>query len=364
MRGASPARAAHPPRWQLFLLAAGLLLFAALVYAAGPRAVLATLSRLGWLTPLLALPYFTSYAVDCIGWWWVLSHRLGQRDGPWRTPGLPRLFGIRAAGEAVNAITPTAYFGGEPLKAWLLTGYGVPLGYALASVLISKTALMLTQGLFVFLGGLIALQWWRSSIPLPLAAGGGILLMALVAAGLVGLQRRGLFGLLLSLSRRLTGRRRLLASWEAELAGVDRLLHDFYADHLQDFLICCTFHFLGWVVGALEVYVVLRMLGQPVDFLAAFAIEALAGVAKLAALIVPASLGVQEGGQVLIFVAFGLGAPLAMTFSVIRRCRELIWVGFGLAVLIRRQALRWLAGRSAEMTEGEGEEEGPRSASA
>jgi uncharacterized protein (TIRG00374 family) len=358
-------RGARPSDWQFLLLAAGLLLFAGLVYAAGPRAVLDTLSRLGWLTPLLALPYLTSYAVDSIGWWWVLSHRLGQRDGGWRAPGLPRLFGVRAAGEAINAITPTAYFGGEPLKAWLLTGYGVPLGYALASVLISKTALMLTQGLFVFLGGLIALQSWRSSIPLPLAAAAGILLVALVAAGLVGVQRRGLFALLLSLSRRLTGRRRLLADWETELAGVDRLLRDFYADHLPDFLICCTFHFLGWVVGALEVYVVLWMLGQPVDFLVAFAIEALSGVAKLAALIVPGSLGVQEGGQILIFVAFGLGAPLAMTFSVIRRFRELIWVGFGLAVLVRRHALQWLGSRGAETAQEAGDkEEGPRSASA
>jgi uncharacterized protein (TIRG00374 family) len=342
--------------WQFFLLAAGLALFGVLVYAAGPRAVLQTLTHLGWLTPLLALPYLASYGVDSIGWWWVLSHRLGQRDGAWTAPNLLRLFGVRAAGEAVNAVTPTAYFGGEPLKAWLLQGYGVPLGYALASVFISKTALMLTQGLYVFLGVLIALEWSQSAIPLPLAAGAGILLVGLVGAALVGIQRRGLFGLLLGFSRRLTGRRQLLASWESELAGVDRLLHDFYADHLQDFLICCAFHFLGWVVGALEVYVVLWMLGRPVDFLAAFAIEALSGVAKLAALVIPASLGVQEGGQVLIFAAFGLSAPLAMTFSVVRRCRELVWVGFGLGVLLRRQALAWLREGARELA-AEGAEE-------
>ena len=329
-------------------LAAGLFLFALLVYAADPRVVLRTFTHLGWLTPLLALPYFTSYAVDSIGWWWVLSHRLGQRDGAWKAPNLLQLFGIRAAGEAVNAITPTAYFGGEPFKAWLLQGYGVPLGYALASVFISKTALMLTQGLYVFLGVLIALERSQSSVPLLLAAAVGVLLVGLVAAALVGVQRRGLFGLLLGLSRRLTGRRQLLAAWEGELAGVDRLLHDFYAGHLRDFLVCCSFHFLGWVVGALEVYVVLRMLDHPVDFLEAFAIEALSGVAKLAALIIPGSLGVQEGGQVLVFAVFGLSTSLAMTFGVIRRCRELVWVGFGLAVLVRRQAIAWLRGEGDE----------------
>lgn len=348
----APGRIARQGGWQFLLLAAGIFLFAGLVYAAGPRAVLDTLTHLGWLTPLLALPYLTSYAVDSIGWWWVLSRRLGQRDGAWTAPNLLRLFGIRAAGEAVNAITPTAYFGGEPLKAWLLRGYGVPLGYGLASVFISKSALMLTQGLYVFLGVLIALEWWQSSIPLPLAAGVGILLVALAGAALVGIQRRGLFALLLGFSRRLTGRRQLLAAWEHELAGVDRLLHDFYADHLRDFLICCAFHILGWVVGALEVYVALWMLDRPVDFPAAFAIEALSGVAKLAALIVPGSLGVQEGGQVLVFAAFGLGVPLAMTFGVIRRGRELVWVGFGLAVLVHRQALEWLRGKGGKAKRG------------
>jgi len=102
------------------------------------------------------------------------------------------------------------------------------------------------------------------------------------------------------------------------------------------------------VVGALEVYVVLRMLDRPVDFLEAYSIEALSGVAKLAALVIPGSLGVQEGGQVLIFAVFGLSTSLAMTFGVIRRCRELVWVGFGLSVLVRRQALAWLRGERDE----------------
>jgi hypothetical protein len=57
---------------------------------------------------------------------------------------------------------------------------------------------------------------------------------------------------------------------------------------------------------------------------------------------------VQEGGQVLIFVAFGLTAPLAVTFGLLRRGRELLWIGFGLAVLIHHHALgrlreRWMA---------------------
>lgn len=333
--------------WQAVFLVLGLLVFAGLLYGVGLLAILDVLEHLGWLTPLIVLPYVTSYLADSIGWWWILRREFdASRGNPRRAPHLLQLFGMRAAGEAVNAITPTAYLGGEPLKAWLLQRYGIPLAPALASVLVSKTALMLTQGGYVFLGLLVALHRWRPAVPLSLAVAVGLLLGILAFVLMIGAQRRGLFGSLLVLVRRWSRREALLASVEADLHALDDRLREFYGTRAQDFSICCAFHFLGWVVGSLEVYVALWLLGHPVEFPRAFAIEALSGVAKLAAVIVPGSLGVQEGGQVLIFVAFGLTAPLAVTFGLLRRGRELLWIGYGFAVLIHHHALGWLRKRS------------------
>lgn len=336
-------------RWQLLLLIVGLGLFGLLIYAAGPAGVFRTFQHLGWLTPLVVLPYLTSYLLDTLGWWWVLSRCfVGSMDAPFPVPSFGRLFALRAAGEAVNAITPTAYFGGEPVKAWLLSRRGLPVPQGLASVLVSKTALMLTQGIFVLLGLLVALGRWQTAVPMWAAALLGSLLALLVAVVVIGVQRCGLFTLLLGLSRRLSGRESLLASWEAEVTVLDGLLRDFYGARPGAFLGCCGLHFLGWVAGSFEVFLALRLLNARVDFSAAFSIEALSSVAKLAALFVPGSLGVQEGGQVLIFVAFGLGAPLAMTFSLLRRGRELLWVGFGLLVLLHHHALQWMRTRKRD----------------
>jgi len=338
--------------WQVVFLALGLLVFAMLIYSVGPRAVLSALGQLGWVTPLIAIPYLTSYLADSIGWWWILRQDFHASPGnPGRAARFLQLFAVRAGGEAVNAITPTAYLGGEPLKAWLLQRYGVSLVSALASVIVSKTALMLTQGGFVFLGLLVALRQWHPVIPLPVAAIGGTLLCILVFGLIIGIQRRGLFGFLLGLSRRLSGKQALLASWESDALALDDQLRGIYGRRTRDFVICCAFHFLGWVVGCGEVYVVVWLLGSPVDFPTAFAIEALSGVAKLAAMIVPGSLGIQEGGQVLIFVSLGMTAPLGMTFGLLRRGRELLWIGFGLAVLVHHQALAWVRA-SAEAREG------------
>ncbi len=322
-------------------------MFGGLIYGVGLGAILDVLEHLSWLTPLIVLPYFTSYLVDSIGWWWILRREFDtSRGNPRRPPHLLQLFGIRAAGEAVNAITPTAYLGGEPLKAWLLQRYDIPLAPVLASVLISKTALMLTQGGYVFLGLLVALHRWRPAAPLSLAVAVGLLLGILAFGLVVGAQRRGLFGSLLALVRRWSRREALLASLEADLRALDDHLREFYRSRGQDFSICCAIHFLGWLVCSFEVYLALWLLGHPVEFPRAFAIEALSGVAKLAAVIVPGSLGVQEGGQVLIFVAFGLTAPLAVTFGLLRRGRELLWIGYGFAVLIHHHAWGWLRKRS------------------
>ncbi len=360
--GATTSWTRHTAAWQVLLLALGLLLFAGLVYGVGITAVRDVLQRLGWLTPVIVIPYIASYLVDSLGWWWVLRACFAPTGGnPGHTPRLLQLFAIRAAGEAVNAITPTAYLGGEPLKAWLLQRQGVSFVPGLASVMVSKTALMLTQGGFVFLGLLMALHHWRSTIPLPAAAAVGLLLGGLTYGLIIGVQRRGLFGLLLALSRRWSGREELLASWEADLHALDERLRSFYGTRIPDFIICCSFHFLGWVLGAWEVYVVLWLLGNPVDFSSAFAIDALSGVAKLAAVIVPGSLGVQEGGQVVIFAAFGLGAPLAITFGLLRRGRELLWVGFGLGVLVHRHALGWLKWKAESREPGAESREGDSS---
>src|SRR5512137_1562686 len=60
-----------------------------------------------------------------------------------------------------------------------------------------------------------------------------------------------------------------------------------------------------------------------------------------------------------IFVAFGLGAPLALTFSLLRRGWKLLWVGVGLMVLLHHHALRWIREQSETGRErGAGKEKG------
>ena len=55
---------------------------------------------------------------------------------------------------------------------------------------------------------------------------------------------------------------------------------------------------------------------------------------------VPAKVGTQEGGKVVLFAALGLDPARGLTVGIVRRIRELVYAGVGLL------ALGWLSARA------------------
>jgi len=129
--------------WKALGLAAGLALFAWYVSRADWHSVGDALGRLGWLAPLVLLPYLIVYIVDCLGWRLCLPQKLGIPFGS--------LFRIRWAGEAVNLVVPSAYVGGEAVKVHLLRKKGISAQVGTSGAVVSKTAQSVAQLLFVVL---------------------------------------------------------------------------------------------------------------------------------------------------------------------------------------------------------------------
>src|SRR5437016_7371289 len=86
-------------------------------------------------------------------------------------------------------------------------------------------------------------------------------------------------------------------------------------------------------MGAVGVYLILYFLGLPVDLPTAVALEALAVFAKGATSFIPGSVGGQEAGTVVLFIAFGFTEAAGVTFAMVRRLREIFWIAFGLGAL-------------------------------
>ena len=304
---------------RLLLLLVGVGILVALVLEHDPARVFAAIQSLSWrLLVIVTFPMALVMLLDTLGWRYAF-----RRD---EVP-LGVLARVRLAGEAFNLVTPTAALGGEVVKAWLLRDR-VPLEVSVPSVIVAKTTITIAQGLFLLLGIALAAATLAGS-PVLYAMELLLILEVLALALFVRAQTRGLVGRGARLLARLGIRP---ASGEGRAARVDDALQDFYHRQPRRLALSIAYHLLAWILGSLETWLILYFLGVPVSLVTATVIEAFGTGIRFATFIVPSSLGAQEGGYVVTFLALGLQGADAVTFGLVRRLRELAWIAIGLLI--------------------------------
>jgi putative membrane protein len=244
------------------------------------------------------------------------------------------------AGEAVNSVTPTAAVGGEPVKAQLLRGYGVPGSDAAASVVIAKTALVVSQAAFVLLGLAALFERLERRTAGALWVTALIVLCAVFAVVLVWLQRRGPVSAVWRMLRRLAPRSARVARLEAAAGAVDARLAEYYRIERRAFVWATLWHFLAWLMGVAEVLLIMALLDVPISLVDALMIEALSQPIRAVAVIVPGGLGIQEWGGVALSSFLGVPESAAVALWLLKRGRETVFDGLGLLFLTQRAARR------------------------
>jgi uncharacterized protein (TIRG00374 family) len=317
---------------RLTLLAFGLFALIWLIWQVGPARILDAAGGLGAFALLIILlPSLLMYMLEAYGWRLTLG-RYARAVSFWR------LFAVRAAGEVINMTVPS-YVGGEPVKAYLLRRYGVPLVDGFASVVLAKTTMTIAEIMFILVGVGLAFSLLASGdgagIGWTLILGTAVSLGLLIfgTALFVIVQHRGLFTGLLGLLRRCRIRIPPLEAREAKLRDLDRTILAFYDNDRRAFLQSVGFFFLGWLAEALEAYAILYVLAGSVGAVAALAIGGLSAFIKGATFFIPGSLGAQDGGNVLLLVTFGYSDVAGVTFALLRRLREIVWIAIGLGLL-------------------------------
>ncbi|HEU5393431.1 MAG TPA: lysylphosphatidylglycerol synthase domain-containing protein, partial [Candidatus Methylomirabilis sp.] len=180
---------------------------------------------------------------------------------------------------------------------------------------------VLTQIIFTLVGlGLLAPHLNRGRPLVVVLVGAGI--MVILLGGFYAAQRRGFFGLLVRASRRILGRSESLSVSDGATT-IDAEVLRLYGER-RGLLASGCWHMLAWIVGVGEVWLALRLLGQPVDVLIALLFESLGQAIRTGAFAVPGALGIQEGGYVLVGGALGIEPGVALGLSLARRVRELL----------------------------------------
>ncbi len=319
----------------LLMVLLGTALLGVVLYRTDLAAVWLQLLRLGWSGLLLVLlVHLACHVIQAASWLFTV------RAVPATPAWLYRLSKVLMAGFALDATTPLAGLGGEPIKAILLKRqYGVSYRDATASLVLARTTDLAGQLLFVLIGFALLLSSPNpalDALPYRLAACTGVALMAAcIGLLLVAQQRRALGPLRRWLERSGIGtrvaREHTAAAFRALEAVEDRLAAYYRAEPGRCAL-SLGLAFAGWLVDAGAVYLGLRLLGHPVTVIDAVVIEAFLTIVRSAFFMVPADLGTQEGALMLICGAL-LGSPTSgLALAAIRRARDLVWIPSGLAL--------------------------------
>jgi uncharacterized protein (TIRG00374 family) len=307
-----------------FLLGLGLIVW--LILSTGVRSILNDLSRVGAGVILIFALELVADACNTLGWQYTLP--ANERRGTYC-----RMFLVRAAGNAINESTPAASLGGEPAKVILLRGW-VSTSAATASLLLTKVPYCLADTTFIMAGS--ALVWTRITLPpditLALLIGFSLMLTGILTFAF--LQIRGMGASALRFLRRL----RIPESWLGKLEPfsneIDSHLSDFYRQRRGDLLRAIGSHLCGFGVNGLQMLLMLQWLKLGLDPIAALGIAAFLALFALVGFAVPASLGVLEGGAVLIFWALGLPENAAMATALTLRLVLLSRIALGLVVFM------------------------------
>ncbi len=315
-------------RAAIWLLSAGVLLFVGVLVSQGLTAVLATLAVAGWGLPLLALIHLVPLVLDA-GSIRVMFDR--------RTVGITFRDTVLArwVGESANSFLPAGPIGGPVVMVRYLARCGISMREAAAGVTVSTTTQTLAQMVFALIGMLLlgahASQSTEHEVLKPLLVASAVLGGCLL--GFYVAQRRGLFGKLMRAVSRFAGKR----DWSqvtSQADAIDSAVQEAYGRSGR-LAVSFLLSLAGWLIGTVEVYVILTLLHAPPTWAEALLLESLGQAIRAAGFAIPGSLGVQEGGYLLLAPLAGLRPETALALSLAKRAREVLLGVPGLLYLHR-----------------------------
>ncbi len=304
----------------LALLAAAVAATAAMIIWWGAadigRAVWRAMPALPWALVVHAVQLFLSG----MGWWFLLAR-----------PRPSRWIVIRArwVREAVNTLLPLGGLsGGVAATRKLARDAGVGMAYATATTTADLTCEAIAQGPYLAAALAVAALLAPGRVT-PSRAALAVISVVLAAVAFIVAQRAGMM--------RLVERAAAKLGFGTAMDGLHEGLMALHARRGQ-VARAIAMHTLSWSLGGAEVWVVLHAMGQHIGAAASFAIEGIGMAARSMGFVLPVGLAAQEAGFVLGAGFFGIAPQDAVALSMLKRVRELVAAGGGIAAW---QVGRW-----------------------
>ena len=308
----------------------GVGLAAWLLSSYGVLQIFEVLTRVGWVGMLVIVLFHLPQMVCSALGWQVIATANGEPHPRWRT-----YLQLRWVREAVNNLLPLAQIGGEFIVARLLRRRGVPLASAIGGTVADLMVEMATQVLFTMLGVALLVHLVGHTETADVVTKGLLFAGLVVAAAFAAVW----LGLAAVIERAVLRLGRSLG-WPAteQIGGLHAALVGCF--HSPGRVAgSALWHLASWLLGGIEVCLVLHFCGHDVGLGAGLIIESLGQAAKAAGFAVPGAIGVQEGGYVVVCGLLGIAPEVAIALSLVKRLREIALGLPGLVVWHRSESV-------------------------
>ena len=301
---------------------AGGALLTVLILREGAARVAAALAAASWAVPVVVAINIPRMFSDGAAWLALVPR-----------PDQPRLLTavwIRWVGGSINDLLPSARLGGDILTARLATIRGglpptLAAGVAIVNMTVSVAMrILVTIATLLLIAGVTGL----ANLYVPTFVAGLTALIAVIGFFLV--QRFGFF----RLATGAVSRVKILSKWSLVIqsgADFDDTVRRLYS-RLPALLVCALLWVASWLIGCVETWVALFALGIETSFIVALIVETVGQSIRSVFFIVPAGLGIFEGGMVMICGLLGISGDVALALSLIRRAREALLSDPGLII--------------------------------
>ncbi|MCI2424593.1 flippase-like domain-containing protein [Candidatus Acetothermia bacterium] len=328
----------HTRRTILIATILGISLLAVILHIAGPRAILLRMAALGlWGALVFIINAGLIFLCTTLGWT-VLLRAYGVQCR------IRSVFGAMAAGHMVSYLTPSLYFGGEPVRAALMSrGFSSQSHVIVATIVVERLLAMTSSVVIIFIGSIVGLQSdmsfflrWMLFAVATLA----VLITFFLIVGVIS-KRRGLSATFRYIQRFLPPREWKQKAVDA-LTRVESEIHNAFTNYLRGTAMAALFLAAATLLTAALPFVFVYFtygrilsLGEIALF---FALHMLFGALFW---ITPAGIGMAEGFFTGIFNILGIPADGAVAFSFALRLIDVVIITNGLAYIAHR-GMNWL----------------------
>ena len=241
-------------------------------------------------------------------------------------------------GEALSSMLPLGILISGTSKA-IAVRKRIPMVVAMSSVATENLFFTVITGVFLVLGGVVALHVFNLDESLVVTINFMIAVVAALAVfGFAAVIRewhiasefcewvyeKGFF-------------QRLLEKGRLDVRLFENLLYGFYRRYPQRFLPICLLESAYHVIGIVEVwYILSRLTDSYPSLITAFLLESVSRMIIVLFKLIPFVIGVDEAGAQFVANTVALAAGVGLTLAIIRKGRILFWSALGLILIVKR----------------------------